>query len=102
MSKDKDSKPKKATVPEAIAQFEVRIGGLMPEVGEKVEVRNVRAKGDAYIADIIRYHSRDSKERWQMKTGQQVQLVAVQSDGVMYNRDYIDFLSSHPVYNETY
>ena len=103
MPKDKDSKAKKkTTVAEAIAQFEVRIGGLMPEVGEKVEVKNVRARGDAYVANIVRYHSKDSKERWQMKQGQQVQLVAVQSEDVLYNRDYMDFLASHPVYNEAY
>lgn len=97
----KKEEARELDVESAIAQFEVRISGLLPRVGEKVEVANIRDEGDKYVADIVRYHSKDSKERWQVKEGEQVTLVASRARDVQYLKDYIDFLARHPYFNQS-
>lgn len=94
--------PVNVSVQEAISQFEMRIGGYLQRIGEKVEVTNLRPRGEAYVADITRITRNFKKPKYVRERETEVELVVTTCHDVMYDRNYIDLLRKFPVYNEDY
>lgn len=87
---------------EVIAQFEMRVGGLLSKLGEKIVVENIRSDGGVYVADLTKTTRDFSKSKRIREQRGEIRLVTKTIFDVSYLKKYIDLLCRIPSLNENY